>query len=555
MSGDRLSVGFSTLLFLLVLSMALPLVETKSKPLIPDKEYLIRLGSPKDEVPVSVRIGPEGEAYLYGTTDFYFYDRRRQLFLVRVDGEKVEWQLIFGSRLSENPISLDVSAGKLFLTGNVEAGCPYPFLITINRTGDVITSLKITGDKCLRLKAAQANAGQAYLAGEYGNSGFVVRMDEEKVLWAKSLKLVPEKIHYSMGYVYVAGKEGKEVWLAKLTADRGELIWAVRLSLPEGIEVRDLYSHEDIFLAGSTSEDGLLVKISPLGEVLWAIKLKSTGPIEKIGGTPLRAIGNLPDGRCWIAQFGEGSADWYVAWGGRLNCKDLEVEGDYAYLLASGGGEVSGESFYVKPAVVDVRTREFNLKLNDLAISLDGLDFYYANRGLKRNSGEVVLMKVRVDMSSPSDFCSLTFNGFPEDFKYFAVTVDGTMNGKELKYFRGRGDKEASYTVILGGPMINRELNWESYGVKFFVKGGHYAGFTFRGRDYLASYGKRDYAVIVYDCDSMRVWIGGITRYGTRAGLLWLLDHPDYVEKGVVVVKWEGEGEVRPWEITVVAHG
>jgi len=51
----------------------------------------------------------------------------------------------------------------------------------------------------------------------------------------------------------------------------------------------------------------------------------------------------------------------------------------------------------------------------------------------------------------------------------------------------------------------------------------------------------------------MVVRVAGVTRYGTRAGLLWLTDHPDAFSEGDdAPLRWadsDGDGEVDPREV------
>ncbi len=525
-----------------------PILKTSPKPMIPGREKFVRFGSPSLDEPVSIRVGPDGEIYVYGLTEAFKYDLQSQAFLIRLDGS-ITWQLIFGSKFSEVPVDAYVSAGKLYVTGVVEAPCPYSYLIVLDRSGNVEWSSSLRSEECsLEVKAAHVYAGQIYLAGKYGEDGFVARIERDKVHWIKVLDFVPQTILYSMGYVYASGNVDGKVIVLKMIADSGRLMWAVKLGGKQKIKVNDLAFSNSLFLVGDYGPHGLIISLSPIGELNWAKYLESAGSIKSVTTSPLRVIGNSVDGKCWISQFeDDGSPDWYGSWG-TPDCKALQVKAGYAYVVASGSlDHVSGKSFFIKPLNPGIGVKPTEVKLKDGKLSFSELKFEYRNRGMDRAGGkDVLILKLKVNMYKASDFCSLSFNEFPHNFRYFAVSVDEDMNRRELSSFTGPGKKEDGYVVVLGGPMINKEITWESYGIKFFVRGGHYVGFTFRGKDYVADYGKKDYAIIIYDCESMRVWVAGITRYGTRAGLLWLLSNPDYVaEKGLVLVRWEGTGEVR----------
>ncbi len=130
---------------------------------------------------------------------------------------------------------------------------------------------------------------------------------------------------------------------------------------------------------------------------------------------------------------------------------------------------------------------------------------------------------------------------FPDDYSVTAEETDISFNEDLLGYF-GRGNR----SLYLGGPAAI-PFPWEEYGVTF-------SGCSLILEDpdtrLSATFGVRDYAVILLEANGT-VRIAGITRYGTRAGLLWLLrDYDVTAGRSLIVVEWidlNGNGEVEYW--------
>ena len=131
-----------------------------------------------------------------------------------------------------------------------------------------------------------------------------------------------------------------------------------------------------------------------------------------------------------------------------------------------------------------------------------------------------------------------------------AEEVDLEFNDDVLSIFSLEGGGPVLY---LGGPVVI-PFDWDKYGVRFGT-----CHFTYQGEDYRASFGERDYAVILVDAENGQVRIAGITRYGTRAGLLWFLGNYDYVAgNDIVVLEWidfNENGKVDLWEISAILTG
>ncbi len=119
--------------------------------------------------------------------------------------------------------------------------------------------------------------------------------------------------------------------------------------------------------------------------------------------------------------------------------------------------------------------------------------------------------------------------------------------------------------VILGGPAVNPGPQWEGAGlVSFYSRGGYYVGLTFRFTTYFVVFGDSDYAAVFavrMPDGSVRVYVGGISRFGTRAGLVWLLSGSNLrrvLSGGTYIVHWfdsDADDEVDLGEISLVASG
>lgn len=139
----------------------------------------------------------------------------------------------------------------------------------------------------------------------------------------------------------------------------------------------------------------------------------------------------------------------------------------------------------------------------------------------------------------------------PEEFSLVAEGVDYDLNEDFARYFAEyTSETENPFVVYLGGPAIHEGL-WTDYGVLFIKdEGGHYATLVHEEDEYTCFWGDMDYCVLVFEVapEGITVDLGGITRYGTRAGLYWLMDHWDLVapsegEPLVLVLLWIDENE------------
>ena len=130
--------------------------------------------------------------------------------------------------------------------------------------------------------------------------------------------------------------------------------------------------------------------------------------------------------------------------------------------------------------------------------------------------------------------------------------VDEAFN-PELRQFASEGI--SAVVVRLGGPLVD-PAGWSGAEVEFIRESGSYASLSYPNGTLRARYGVEDYAVVwVTRCgDLTLVRAAGVTRYGTRAALTWLLNSPT-ISGEYTVLRWldDGDGVVEMSEVTVVA--
>ncbi len=135
------------------------------------------------------------------------------------------------------------------------------------------------------------------------------------------------------------------------------------------------------------------------------------------------------------------------------------------------------------------------------------------------------------------------------EFTVVGSKVDKEMSPDLISKFKGEG--ESTRVVRLGGPNVN-----DKYSAPIsFVKNsqGLYAGVEVNGRKYWSTYGSVDFAVVNVKklSQGYEITVAGITRYGTRAGLMWLIEHQNFLRQGTYVLSWfdDGDGVVELSEI------
>jgi hypothetical protein len=138
-----------------------------------------------------------------------------------------------------------------------------------------------------------------------------------------------------------------------------------------------------------------------------------------------------------------------------------------------------------------------------------------------------------------------------EEFSLEAQGVDYDLNEDFARYFLEYVQETGNpFTVQLGGPAIHDGL-WGNYAVSFMKdEGEYYTKMVHEEGEYTSAWGEVDYCILVFEVtlEGITVNLGGITRFGTRAGLFWLMDHWDIVapsedEPLVLILIWVDENE------------
>lgn len=144
----------------------------------------------------------------------------------------------------------------------------------------------------------------------------------------------------------------------------------------------------------------------------------------------------------------------------------------------------------------------------------------------------------------------------PSTFEVIGPDVDLSMNKDLSSNFKSFGKTSGIYRIVLGGPLVNPSYNeW----VEFVEEDGLFRGVRAGNITYRASYGHRDFAVVGIHQAGGGVYItaAGITRYGTRAALLWLSKSLPLLREGTYLLSWidDGDGRVELNEIGMVMAG
>ncbi|GEM_PF-2009800 len=167
---------------------------------------------------------------------------------------------------------------------------------------------------------------------------------------------------------------------------------------------------------------------------------------------------------------------------------------------------------------------------------------------------QAVFSPVKRERIAPPSPNQLAFMDFPQGFRYIASESDFRFNRDLLNQFLGPAVLgQRSKVVILGGPYIYRFV-WRELGVEFLKEDGSYRSMRIpSGQLLTSSYGHEDYGAIYVDSAHSIVRVAGITRYGTRAALYYLLNNKDILNAdGLRIVRWvdlNGNREVDGWEI------
>ncbi len=129
----------------------------------------------------------------------------------------------------------------------------------------------------------------------------------------------------------------------------------------------------------------------------------------------------------------------------------------------------------------------------------------------------------------------------PERAAITAFGVDRSMNADIISAMGA--PFTASGTVIrLGGPAV--DPSWSAGGdVEFIRRDGVFVGIRVGNRTLTPVFGETDYSLIERTrCGDLTFYrVAGVTRYGTRAGLLWLVNRG--VSAGLTLLRWTDDGD------------
>lgn len=396
---------------------------------------------------------------------------------------------------------------------------------------------------------------------------------------------------YGVGILYKEGTDVSNIHLLKFDSS-GEVIWSKMWDSGNLDEAYRIVFNNDVYVCGDVvSQAGgsaLVMRVNRDGDIVW-VRSWGTGPWNSFyelavpGDILLAGESNNDaivakvsrDGKLqWALKWGGGGWDWFSG---------VTTVGDSLFLVgASQGGEKRVETFTLSPKSISANVKDLETEFSDVTPEIGTPNFQFKNTGLiagksPSQEGDAVVMKLlSVGAVGTSDFYDLERLGFPGSFKYFGLQTDILMNEHELSGFAGKGVRDQdTFIVLLGGPAVYPAFVWERYGARFervtagegspkasksggssstIGGGSYYARLVFRGETYVTHYGEEDYAVIIYDKSNVTLRVAGITRYGTRAGLLWLPENPRFMrDANVVLIGWKdsnGNGKVELGEIT-----
>ncbi len=121
---------------------------------------------------------------------------------------------------------------------------------------------------------------------------------------------------------------------------------------------------------------------------------------------------------------------------------------------------------------------------------------------------------------------------FPKSMGYSGMYADLLYNEDLI----GEFGEEVAGKVIIGREAVQPQP-WQRYGVEM----GDLI-LQVNGTKYRASFGSEDYSAIYLKCEDghLTIRVAGLTRYGTRAALLYLLNYPEDVNgKALIILGWK----------------
>ncbi len=157
-----------------------------------------------------------------------------------------------------------------------------------------------------------------------------------------------------------------------------------------------------------------------------------------------------------------------------------------------------------------------------------------------------------VPTESPAlKICEAYPDGWPYSAKYRGYTEDMEFNSDLLDNLSGKAKYWEKDNVMLVGWMAIRPQPWSRYGVRIMED-----SIVVNGTKFFSGEG-RDYGVVYVECKgNYTTRVAGITKVGTRAALMWLLENQWKMrEKILVVVEWQDSnlnGLMEGQEINIV---
>jgi len=150
--------------------------------------------------------------------------------------------------------------------------------------------------------------------------------------------------------------------------------------------------------------------------------------------------------------------------------------------------------------------------------------------------------------------CELYPDGWPYTAKYRGYTLDVEFNSDLVRNLSRKAYYWEKDNVLILGMLALNPQPWSRYDVMIDREMG---ALKIGEKVYQAIEGERDYGLVYINCQgNFTTWVAGATKYGTRAALMWLLNHPDEMKGHILVaVEWvdlNGDGVVRDWEIRVI---
>ena len=379
---------------------------------------------------------------------------------------------------------------------------------------------------------------------------------------------------YVAGYVDSAGAGGHDALLVKFDGDLnlvGQKAYGGSANDGFGtLRFYDGYLYAIGFTdsEGSGGRDSLVLKVDPDLNLVAARRYGGSGNewmSEIIGLDDYIYLGGFTD------TVGSGSKDAMVA---RVYKLLNQASIDPAFTFENSSLDyqdisLSSADSTLTPVNPRFRTADSSLTVRDASLTLSRTFLRKIPDLVGRlgpevsGGGEAPTRKRRIESPDPRRLqCILSMGQFPRSHHYVTALTDFRFNEDILSRMSGYLVNVNWSSGVYRGPFLyvggptKVPFKWRDYGVRFLRRGRVYRALEYGGSAYEASYGHLDYAVVLVDCSPGDVRVAGITRYGTRAGLIWTMNYVrDLGQSGLFLIKWfdgNGNGLVESFEITVV---